>query len=66
MVRVFPDGEAVTDFLAWLSRHRLGRKRLPDTLLAAGFRRAGVKRLITNNERDFAVLGWFEIVTFRG
>lgn len=65
VVRVFPDGEAVTDFLAWLSRHGLGRKRLLDTLLAASFRRAGVGRLITNNERDFGVLGAFEIVTFR-
>ena len=66
VVRVFPDGETVTDFLAWLSRHGLGRKRLLDTLLAASFRRAGVNRLITNNERDFSVLGGFEIVTFRG
>jgi predicted nucleic acid-binding protein len=66
VMRVFPDGEAVTDFLAWLSRFQLGRKRLLETLLAASFRRAGVKRLITNNERDFAVLGSFEIVTFRG
>lgn len=66
VVRVFPDGEAVADFLAWLSRHGLGRKRLLDTLLAASFRRAGVKRLITNNERDFVVLGGFEIVAFRG
>jgi len=32
--RVFPDGECVTDFLSWLARHRLGRKRLLDTLLA--------------------------------
>lgn len=65
VVRVFPDGPVVTDFLTWLKRHQLGRKRLLDTMLAATFQRAGVKKLITNNEGDFKVLGIFEIVTFR-
>lgn len=65
VVRVFPDGNAVTDFLAWLTRHQLGRKRLLDTMLAATFRSAGVKRIVTNNGRDLAVLGGFEIVNFR-
>ncbi len=65
VVRVFPDGQAVSDFLAWLTRYRLGRTRLLDTLLASTFQSAGVKRLITNNDRDYAVLGAFEIVTFR-
>jgi predicted nucleic acid-binding protein len=65
VVRVFPDGQAVADFLGWLSRHQLGRKRLLDTMLAATFQQAGVKRLITNNERDFRVFGCFEIVTFQ-
>jgi predicted nucleic acid-binding protein len=65
VVRVFPDGPAVTDFLGWLSRHQLGRKRLLDTLLAATLCRAGVRRLLTNNERDFQGLGGLEIVTFR-
>jgi predicted nucleic acid-binding protein len=65
VVRVFPDGQAVTDFLAWLTRHQLGRKRLLDTLLAATFQRAGVKRLLTNNDRDFKLFGCFEFVGFR-
>ncbi|MFZ9936781.1 MAG: type II toxin-antitoxin system VapC family toxin [Luteolibacter sp.] len=65
VMRVFPDGQAVTDFLGWLSRYRLGRKRLLDTLLAATFRQAGVKRMVTNNERDFRGFGCFEIVRFR-
>jgi predicted nucleic acid-binding protein len=64
VVRVFPEGRAVSDFLGWLSSHRLGRKRLLDTLLAATFQQAGVKRLITNNDRDFKVFGSFEIVSF--
>lgn len=65
VVRVFPDGQAVADFFVWLTRHQLGRKRLLATILAATFQSAGVKRIITNNERDFRVLGVFEIVNFR-
>jgi predicted nucleic acid-binding protein len=65
VVRVFPDGQAVTDFLVWLTRHQLGRKRLLDTMLAATFLDAGVKRIVTNNGRDFQLVGAFEIVAFR-
>ena len=63
--RVFPDGQAAGDFLDWLSRHRLGRKRLLDTLLAATYQQAGIKRLLSNNEGDFRMFGCFEIVGFR-
>jgi predicted nucleic acid-binding protein len=65
VVRVFPDGQAVADFFSWLTRHQLGRKRLLDTMLAATFHSAGVKRVVTNNERDFKLLGVFEMVNFR-
>jgi len=65
VVRVFPDGDCVMDFLGRLSRHQLGRKRLLDTLLAATFHLAGIRRPISNNERDYKVLGNFEILTFR-
>ena len=65
VVRVFPDDHSVSDFLTWLTRHQLGRKRLLNTMLAASFRSAGVKRILTNNERDFVVLGGFEILNFR-
>jgi toxin-antitoxin system PIN domain toxin len=65
VLRVFPEGQTVTDFLAWLSRYQLGRKRLLDTMLAATFKHAGIKRLVTNNERDFKVFACFDIITFR-
>jgi predicted nucleic acid-binding protein len=65
VVRVFPDGQAVGNFTTWLTRHQLGRKRLLDTMLAATFQSAGVKRIVTNNERDFRVFGIFEIVGYR-
>lgn len=63
--RVFPEGESVTNFLEWLTRYQLGRKRILDTLLAATYQRAGIRRLVSNNERDFRVFDWLAIVTFR-
>ncbi len=65
VVRVFPNSEAVTDFLSWLQLHGLGRKRLLDTLLAATFHRAGIRHIITNNDRDYRAFGVFEIVGYR-
>lgn len=65
VVRVFPDGPAGGNFLSWLARYRLGRKRLLDTLLAATFHQAKIRRIITNNESDFNTFKLFEIVTFR-
>lgn len=65
VVRVFPDGSAVSDFFAWLRQHQLGRKRLLDTLLAASFRQAKVTKIITNNAKDDEVPGAFEVVGFR-
>ncbi len=65
VVRVFPTTEATTDFLSWLQLHGLGRKRLLDTLLAATFHRAGVRHIITNNEKDYRLFGLFELVGYR-
>jgi predicted nucleic acid-binding protein len=64
VVRVFPDGQVVNDFLAWVTRHQLGRKRLLDTMLAATLHQAGVKALITNNQRDYNAFGIFTLVGF--
>lgn len=65
VVRVFPDGHSVSHFLTWMHRYRLGRKRLLDTLLAGTFHGMGIRKLITNNGRDFEALGVFEIIPFR-
>ncbi len=64
VVRVYPDGNSVSDFFVWLRQYQLGRKRLLDTMLAVSFRNAKVTRIITNNARDFEVLGALEIVRF--
>ena len=46
--------------IALVNMHKLGRKRLADTLLAATLRRYGVNLLQTRNRRDFKV---FEFLT---
>jgi uncharacterized protein len=46
--------------LALVGKHRLGRKRLADTLLAATLRRYSVQRLHTRNRKDFKT---FEFLT---
>lgn len=63
-VRVTPQTEASGRlFLEWLERHRLGRKRLLDTMLAATYHTAGVRSILTSNARDFGVFGVFEVRT---
>ena len=64
-VRVFPDGQAARGFLFWLICYQLGRWRLLDTMRAVIFLNAGVKRILTKNDRDFKLLGDFEIMDFR-
>lgn len=55
------DAEVGALFLTWMREHKLGRKRLLDTLLAASYHRAGVERLATTDWRDFARYGVFEL-----
>ena len=57
-VRILPTGDAVgLRFLDLMRQHRLGRKRLLDTLLAATYLEAGVHVIVTTDARDF---GHFE------
>lgn len=56
------DTFSVTTFFAWMRQHRLGRKRILDTMLASTFREAGVSSILTTNSRDFTVLGGFVCV----
>ena len=59
--RVTPDDQVVSQFLAWMQEHDLGRKRLLDTMLAATYYRSGVTRIVTSNARDYRVFGVFEL-----
>lgn len=60
--QVFPNEASTLLFLDWMQQHRLGRKRLLDTQLAATYRCAGVRALVTSNPNDFEIFGCFEIV----
>lgn len=55
------DADAGALFVTWMRSFRLGRKRLLDTLLAASYYSAGVRRLATTDWRDFACYGVFEL-----
>jgi len=62
VIRVFPDAAATSQFLAWMKHHRLGRKRLLDTLLAATYWSAGIRAIVTLNPPDFQVFGCFTVL----
>lgn len=48
-------------FVEWMRTHRLGRKRILDTMLAATYFANGITHLATSNARDFAIFGVFQI-----
>jgi predicted nucleic acid-binding protein len=61
VIATFPDEHTVPLFLGWLREHRLGRKRLLDTLLAATYFTGGVQSILTTDQRDFRVFGRFAV-----
>ena len=63
LVKIVEPSEASLRLTMQLMRqHRLGRKRILDTHLAAVLNTHGVKRLLTSNPGDFAVFGVIETV----
>ena len=59
---VATDAEALAEALALVERHRLGRERLGDTLLAATLLRHGVRQLVTCNPGDFEAFPALQLV----
>ncbi len=59
VIHVFPTAESTLLFLGWLEEHKLGRKRLLDTQLAATLQGGGVNSVLTLNRGDFAIFGSF-------
>lgn len=55
--RIAPSDDAIVWFLDVMKRHRLGRKRVLDTLLAAIYRSAGIASLLTLNATTFRYSG---------
>ncbi|MBM3998052.1 MAG: type II toxin-antitoxin system VapC family toxin [Planctomycetes bacterium] len=60
-VRLLPSDAGVACFFTWMRRHRLGRKRLLDTQLAATFHAAGIGSVLSLNRPDFELFGCFSI-----
>jgi len=59
-VRFLPQRQDVTtQWLDWLAEHRLGRKHLLDTLIAATWHVAGIRDVYTLNPADFGVFKQF-------
>ena len=56
------DAEALAEALKLVDRHRLGRKRLADTLLAATLLRHGVRQLVTCNRSDFEAFSGLRLI----
>ena len=59
---VATDAEALAEAFNLVDRHRLGRKRLADTLLAATLLRHGVRQLVTCNRGDFEVFPGLQVI----
>lgn len=59
---VYPTLDSTRLALQWQQEHRLGRKRLLDTQLAATYHAAGITQLLTTNRDDFAIFGVFQFV----
>lgn len=57
-----PDSDAMSRFFDLMKKHRLGRKRVLDTALAATLLSAGVTRLITGNPADYTVFAGLELI----
>lgn len=58
--QVHPNAAAMELFFRWMAQHRLGRKRILDTMLAATYRQAGITSLLTTNPGDFTIFGAFD------
>ena len=61
--QIFLDTVAIGLFLVWMEHHRLGRKCLLDTQLAATYQQAGVTSLLTTDPSDFEIFGAFTCLT---
>jgi predicted nucleic acid-binding protein len=63
VVHVFPSDDSCRLFLKWMGEHKLGRKRLLDTLLASTYFAHGIRSILSSNARDYSVFGCFDITS---
>lgn len=60
--RVFPNSNSMVLFTEWMNMHKLGRKRILDTMLAATYFSAGITTILSSNSRDYSIFDCFETV----
>ena len=65
VVMLYPEADALDLFFHWMSKFRLGRKRVLDSLLAATYATRNVPAIATIDATDFQVFGVFKIVAPR-
>lgn len=54
--------DAMLDMIVWMNQHRLGSKRIIDTLSATTFAGGQVAKVLTLNPSDFQVFGRFQFL----
>lgn len=62
---IYPNDSSLKRALLWTNMHKLGRKRIQDTHMAAAFAESGVSKLWTANPDDFKILGCFDLVDYK-
>lgn len=62
ITKVLPSAESSQLFLSWMLEHRLGRKRILDTQLAATYFCAGMTTVVTTNARDFKLFAGLSVL----
>lgn len=61
---VYSHDDSLKRQLLWMSMHKLDRKRITDTAMAAAYAQAGVSKIITANPADFDLLNTFELISY--
>lgn len=62
-VRTHTTERSISLFAKWMVQHRLGRRRVTDTLLAATWHDSAISSVLTLNGADFSVFGCFDLLT---
>lgn len=61
---IFPGTTSLKRALLWMNMHKLGRRRIQDTHMAAAFVEAGVTELWTANPADFEIFESFDLINY--
>ena len=61
---IYPCDNSLKRAQLWMAMHKLGRKRIQDTHMAAAFAEAGISTIWTANPSDFEILEAFDLVKY--